>query len=157
MGKEFQKNTLTTLFHFARIRSAFQPHVQIMMNYSLEIQCHAPIWKNKYVTPFCSLEFMDIAVHSVSSKFARIVQISQVFWVLNKKNYLHASRRSMSHEVLIVSLNSAYFQFDKSYFGELGLGFPWAWAATSAILGTGELIGWIVSSIPKIIINLVPL
>ena len=27
MGKEFQKSALPTLFHFVRVRAAFQPHV----------------------------------------------------------------------------------------------------------------------------------
>ena len=27
MGKEFQKSALPTLFHFARVKAAFQPHV----------------------------------------------------------------------------------------------------------------------------------
>ena len=27
MGKESQKSALPTLFHFARVRAAFQPHV----------------------------------------------------------------------------------------------------------------------------------
>ena len=28
MGKEFQKSALPTLFHFVRVRAAFQPHVK---------------------------------------------------------------------------------------------------------------------------------
>ena len=58
----------------------------------------------------------------------------------------------MSQDVLIVSLNSAYFQFDKSFLGEIGRGPPVAdtLEATSAILGTGELMGIIASSMPPL-------
>ena len=45
---------------------------------------------------------------------------------------LQASKSSMSHEVLIVSRNSAYFQLDRSYF----VGFS-CFEATSWILGIG--------------------
>ena len=38
MGKESQKSALPTLFHFVRVRAAYQPHVHLQVNFHTKIQ-----------------------------------------------------------------------------------------------------------------------
>ena len=65
MGKEFQKSTLPTLFHFVRVRAAFQLHVK-------HDRCKTPVLSSDFKTWTRNIRSLQIGWYPVSKEVGNV-------------------------------------------------------------------------------------